>query len=93
MQEHERNFLFLIAIGACIGFAKLLVSDEKLTWRLAIGRTILGSATSTVAGAVVLQIPDINPLGLLALASALGILGSTFIESWLKRQANTWSIK
>ena len=32
MQEHEKNLLLLIAIGAAIGFAKLLVSDEKLTW-------------------------------------------------------------
>lgn len=93
MQEHEKNLLLIIVIGACIGFAKLLVSNEELTWRLAIGRTILGAATSTIAGAVVLQIPDIDPLALLALASALGILGSTFIESWLKRQASNWSIK
>ena len=93
MQEHEKNLLLLIAIGAAIGFAKLLVSDEKLTWRLTIGRTILGAATSTIAGAIILQIPDINPRALISLASALGIMGSTFLESWLKRQANTWSIK
>ena len=93
MQDHEKNLLLLIAIGAAIGFAKLLVSDEKLTWRLTIGRTILGAATSTIAGAIILQIPDINPLALISLTSALGIMGSTFIESWLKRQANTWSIK
>ena len=93
MQDHEKNLLLLIAIGAAIGFAKLLVSDEKLTWRLTIGRTILGAATSTIAGAIILQIPDINPLALISLSSALGIMGSTFIESWLKRQANTWSIK
>lgn len=93
MQEHEKNLLLLIVIGACIGFAKLLVSDEKLTWRLMIGRTILGAATSTISGAIVLQIPDINPLALIAIASALGILGSTFIEAWLRRQSGNWSIK
>jgi hypothetical protein len=75
MQDHEKNLLLLIAIGAAIGFAKLLVSDEKLTWRLTIGRTILGAATSTIAGAIILQIPDINPLALISLASALGIMG------------------
>ncbi|WP_180182851.1 holin [Acinetobacter sp. YH01020] len=93
MQEHEKNLILLIVIGAAIGFAKLLVSDEKLSWRLAIGRTILGSATSTIAGAIVLQIPDINPLALIAIASTLGILGSTFIENWLKSQSTKWSIK
>ncbi|RVT30028.1 holin [Acinetobacter indicus] len=93
MQEHEKNLMLLIVIGAAIGFAKLLVSDEKLTWRLTIGRTILGAATSTIAGAVVLQIPDINPMALVAIASGLGILGSTFIENWLKSQSAKWSIK
>ena len=87
MEDHEKNLLLLIAIGAAIGFAKLLVSDEKLTWRLTIGRTILGAATSTIAGAIILQIPDINPLALIAIASALGIMGSTFIENWLKTQS------
>ena len=93
MQEHEKNLLFIIVIGALIGFANLLVSDERLTWRLIIGRTILGAATSTISGAIILQIPDINPLALIAIASALGILGSTFIENWLKSQTTKWSIK
>ena len=93
MQDHEKNLLLLIAIGAAIGFAKLLVSDEKLTWRLMTGRTILGAATSTIAGAIILQIPDINPLALIAIASALGILGSTFIENWLKSQSMKWGGK
>ena len=93
MQDHEKNLLLLIAIGAAIGFAKLLVSDEKLTWRLTIGRTILGAATSTIAGAIILQIPNINPLALISLASALGIMGSTFIENWLKTQSMKWGGK
>ncbi len=33
MEDHEKNLLLLIVIGASIGFAKLLVSDEELTWR------------------------------------------------------------
>ena len=93
MQDHEKNLLLLIVIWASIGFAKLLVSDEELTWRLMAGRTILGAATSTIAGAIILQIPDINPLALIAIASALGILGSTFIENWLKSQSMKWGGK
>ena len=93
MEDHEKNLLLLIVIGASIGFAKLLVSGEELTWRLMIGRTILGAATSTIAGAIILQIPDINPLALIAIASALGILGSTFIENWLKSQSMKWGGK
>ena len=70
--------------------SKLLVSSEPLSVRLIIGRTILGSATSVIAGAVLLQVPDINPLALLGIACAFGSLGSTFIEEYLKKNINKW---
>lgn len=70
--------------------SKLLVSSEPLSVRLIIGRTILGSATSVIAGAVLLQVPDINPLALLGITCAFGILGSTFIEEYLKKNINKW---
>lgn len=91
MQEHEKTFFTLVIIGGLIGIGKLLVSDEPLTIRLAIGRTILGVGTSLVAGVVLLQIPDINPLALTGIAAGIGILGSTFIEQYLKKIANKWS--
>lgn len=86
MQEHDKSILMLIIIGGLIGMSKLLVSKEPLSVRLLIGRTILGSATSLIAGVVILQIPNVSPLALIGLASALGILGSTFIEEYLKNR-------
>lgn len=90
MQEHEKTLLTLIVIGGLIGMSKLLVSTEKLTFRVILGRTILGSASSLIAGLVLLQIPDISPLALLGIGSALGILGSTFIEEYLKKNSKKW---
>jgi len=90
MQEHDKSILMLIVIGGLIGMSKLLVSKEPLSVRLLIGRTILGSATSLIAGVVILQIPNVSPLALIGLASSLGILGSTFIEEYLKKNANKW---
>ena len=90
MQEHEKSILMIILIGGLIGMSKLLVSKEPLSVRLVIGRTILGSATSLIAGIVLLQIPDIPSLALVGLASALGILGSTFIEEYLKKNVDKW---
>ena len=55
-----------------------------------IGRTILGSATSTVAGLILIQFPDISPVALVSIACALGILGSTYIEEYLKKNINKW---
>ena len=85
MQDPEKSLWTLVAMGAVIG--KLLASDEKLSIRLVIGRTVLGSATSMLAGVVLLQFPDIPHLALLGIASGLGILGSQTIEVLLKRRA------
>ena len=90
MQEHDKSILMLIVIGGLIGMSKLLVSKEPLSVRLLIGRTILGSATSLIAGVVILQIPNVSPLALIGLASSLGILGSTFIEEYLKKNVDKW---
>ncbi|AOK40850.1 phage holin family protein [Burkholderia vietnamiensis] len=86
MQEHEKTFLELIVMGAFIGVAKLLVSSEQLTFRVVAGRALLGSATSMVAGVALLQIPDLPPLALLGIGSALGIVGSQYIEILLRRK-------
>ncbi|KVL84190.1 holin [Burkholderia stagnalis] len=86
MQEHEKTFLELIIMGALIGVAKLLVSSEQLTFRVIVGRALLGSATSMVAGVVLLQIPELPPLALLGIGSALGIVGSQYIEILLRRK-------
>ena len=88
MQDHEKNLLTILIIGGLIGIGKLLVSNEPLTFRLIIGRTILGSASSLIAGVILLQIPDISPLALIGIASALGILGSAFIEDILRKKAS-----
>ncbi|HDR8930495.1 phage holin family protein [Burkholderia vietnamiensis] len=87
MQEHEKTFLELIIMGALIGIAKLLVSSEQLTFRVIVGRALLGSATSMVAGIALLQIPNLDPLALLGIGSALGIVGSQYIEILLRRKA------
>ncbi|RQS69226.1 holin [Burkholderia sp. Bp8963] len=87
MQDHEKTILELIIMGALIGIAKLLVSSEQLTFRVIVGRALMGSATSMVAGIALLQIPNLDPLALLGIGSALGIVGSQYIEILLRRKA------
>ncbi len=86
MQEHDRSLVVLLAVGAAIALGKLLVSDEVISKRLIIGRAILGSASSALAGLALLQFPAMPPLALIALGSAMGIVGAQFIELWLTRQ-------
>lgn len=87
MQDHERSFLTLLLVGAAIGIGKLLVSDEQITTRLIVGRALLGSAASLMAGIALLQVPDISPLALLGIGSALGIVGAQYLEAFLKKRA------
>lgn len=94
-QNHDSLYwplLMLVIAGAVIALGRLLVTDEPLRWRTVIGRTILGSATSTIAGLVFWQIPDIHPVALCAIGCALGILGSTYIEELLKRNSKKWGL-
>jgi len=90
MQDHEKTILTLFIVGGLIGMSRLLVSSDPLSVRLIIGRTILGSATSSIAGVVLIQFPTLSPIALVAIACALGILGSTFIEEYLKKNVNKW---
>lgn len=85
VSDHMKQVLMLAAVGAAIAMGKLLAGNDPLTWRVAVGRTILGSATSLVAGVVLLQIPNISPLALLGIGSALGIAGAQAVEAMVSR--------
>ena len=88
MQEHEKGLVYLLALGALIAVGKLLSGNEVLTVRLIIGRALLGSATSTVAGVVLVQFPSLPLPALISIGSALGIIGAQYLEAWMKRKAD-----
>ncbi|EOR08204.1 phage holin family protein [Acinetobacter tandoii] len=85
MQEHEKVALQLIFMGIAIAMAKILVSEEKTTWRVIIGRSILNGFTTLGAGAVLIWISDLSMLGVLGLGAFLGTLGSQFVEAQLRK--------
>ncbi|KDP84722.1 holin [Cupriavidus sp. SK-3] len=86
MQEPEKSLFMLALLGAMIGLGKLLASDERLTVRLAIGRTVMGAATSMVAGMALIQFPGLDPVALVGMGSMLGIGGSQALEGYFKRR-------
>ena len=87
MQEHTKTVIYLAIIGALIALGKLLQSMHPLSWRMVIGRMITGSAVSTIAGIILISIPDIPFPAVMALGSALGVLGAEFMENWMKKFA------
>ena len=88
MQEQAKIFIYLAGIGALIGLGKLLQTNQHLTWRLTLGRMMTGSAVSTIAGLALIHIPEMPFPAVMALGSALGILGAEFLEQWMKKAAN-----
>ena len=85
MQEHTKTVIYLAIIGALIALGKLLQSMKLLSWRLVIGRMITGSAVSTIAGLALIHIPHMPFAAVMALGSALGIVGADFLEAWAKK--------
>lgn len=80
-------------LGAIIGLAKLLNSEKRFSWRVAIGHSILGGAMAMTSGLALVHIPDIPLFALVGLASVLGVLGANAIEAlfhdivrWLKKK-------
>lgn len=88
MEEHEKTLITIALMGALIGIGKMLTGAEPITIKLFIGRVILGSATSVAAGAILIWIPDISPIALTGVASALGIAGYQAVEMWLKKRGS-----
>lgn len=86
MQEPEKSLFMLVGVGAMIGLGKLLASDETITVRLVFGRTVMGAAASMVAGTVLIQFPGLNPVALIGIGSAFGIVGAQALESYFKRR-------
>lgn len=88
MNEYDKSLVTLIIEGALIGLSKLLVSNERLTLRLITGRTLLGSATSMLAGVALGYYPALPSIAVIGLGSALGILGVQYLEIWLRHRAD-----
>jgi hypothetical protein len=83
-----RQFLaVLVGMGVIIGLGKLLASDEKFTWRLAIGRAIVSAGLSVAAGAIIAFIPGLSQMAILGLAAASAVLGEQFIEKLIHLKA------
>lgn len=86
MQEHEKTLYTLLAIGCLGALGKMLDGNDPITPRLFFSRVIIGSLTSTAAGAVLLQVPGASPLTIIGLGAALGIGGHQALEIWFRRK-------
>lgn len=76
-------------VGVIVGIAKMLVSNEPIKARHAIGRAILSGALGVAAAAAVIFMPGLSFVAQVGIACVISSLGASAIESafqkWLKK--------
>lgn len=73
-------------IGISIGIGKLLLlQNERLSWRLILGRALSTGGLSMAAGAILVWIPAVPLLGQIGIAAGLASLGTSGLERLLTR--------
>ena len=85
LNSNDKTLITLASVGAAIAFGKLLVGGEKVTLRLIAGRLIIGAGLSMAAATALMMVPNVPPIALVGLGSALGILGQSFLEKLAQR--------
>lgn len=83
-QIKDHPLLIAIIIAIIAGLGNLLASEEKLTWRIVVGRSFSSAALGVAAGAALLWYPDIHPIAFAGIAALLASLGTSGIERLLQ---------
>lgn len=80
MTNDESLLVKIGLVGFMLGIAKLLAGDEAITWRKVVGRSLLGTGSSLIAGLIMIPHPNAPQLVVVGAAALLGILGHSLIE-------------
>ncbi|MDR6455486.1 holin [Variovorax paradoxus] len=85
----RETLLALVVVGLVVGLGKLLASNEKLSWRLAIGRALVSAGLAVAAGALLAFIPGLSQLAVIGLAAASAVFGEQFLEKLIHLKSGT----
>ena len=72
-------------VGISIGVGQLLASNEVLTPRIVLGRSLSTGGIAMASGAVLVWIPDLPLLGQIGIAAVLASLGTSGLERVFQR--------
>lgn len=72
-------------VGMMVGLGQLLASQEILSTRIIVGRALSTGGLGTVAGVVVVWIPDLSFAGQIGIAAAIASLGTSALERVFQR--------
>lgn len=76
---------WLAGIGAAIGLGQLLMSDEPLTVKRAVGRAVVTAGLSVGSACILIAIPGIPFIAQVGLAAAVASLGASGLEKLLPK--------
>lgn len=77
-------FIFSI-VGISIGLGQLLASNERITPRILVGRSLSTGGLAMAAGTVLVWVPDLPFVGQIGVAAALASLGNAGLERIFQR--------
>ena len=78
------SLIFLI-VGTIIGLGQLMTSNEKITLRLLLGRSLSTGGLAMAAGVVLVWVPDLSMVGQIGVAAGLASLGTSGLERVFQR--------
>jgi hypothetical protein len=67
-------------MGALIGLGQLLNSQEKLTWRVIVGRAMVSAGLAACAPVLLLFFPAMPPMAEFAIAAVFASLGTSGLQ-------------
>jgi len=80
---------YIAGFGALIGLGKLLASNEKFSWRLAVGRAMVSAGVAVAAGSLLAFMPGLSQLAVIGLAAASAVFGEQFLEKLLHAKSGS----
>lgn len=72
-------------VGMAVGLGQLFASQEMLTTRIIVGRALSTGGLGTVAGVVVVWIPELSFAGQIGVAAGIASLGTSALERVFQR--------
>lgn len=77
--REEGLLYWLVAVGAVIGLGKLLISNEPMTTRKALGHGIVSGGLGGCAALIAIPLPDAPQFVIIGAACALASLGASTV--------------
>ena len=87
--EHDKIdfsfFAWSTVLGALIGLGQILDSAERLSWRIVAGRALVSAGLASAAPVLLVWFPQMPRMAEFALAAALASLGTSALQSIVRR--------